>query len=194
MDRTPVSTIDRSPDDLQPVVWLDCPVCGRGLKSTWFIREPDTTCDVCGTELEFVIVSGLDATCHPDADWVADGRVLRTGDGFWFPCGCGDDLQLSWLLTDRKFSCNRCGRHHHVEVVWNRTDWDPTDADTLEKCGRCGELSPRGLFDWHHIQYDDPEIIMRICRSCHSEISTTDGRLHPDEIPDGVEVRDLPTE
>lgn len=75
----------------QPVVWLDCPGCGKGLKSTWFLKEHEDTCTTCGTIVRFVVVSHFEDELYynllsnTEAIHTAEQRVHRSGT-IWIPC------------------------------------------------------------------------------------------------------------
>jgi transcription elongation factor Elf1 len=176
--------------ELQPVVWVDCPGCGKGLKSTWFLLEDDTQCNVCGTTIRFRVVSHFDFEFHENGVMAVDQRILRSGN-VWVPCqGCDADLDIGWFIHDDDYECGHCGTHHHVEVVFE--DIGTPEGEQHELCLLCGETTLVELMDTHHVDYA-PEKVVRVCRECHRRIHQEPGYhddLAPETIPDGS-VSDL---
>ena len=166
-----------------PVVWVDCPSCGRGLKSNWFLGQDGSECGVCGTRVRWLVVSHLEVLVHTNARKTANARINRSGSG-WFNCqgeGCDESLNVGWVMHDPDYRCDECGTHHHIEVVFGDLGEPESDREVL--CLWCGEWVPEGLMNEHHVSYD-PEKIVHLCRECHTTVHCRDGPLTPDEIPE----------
>ncbi|MFC6755846.1 MULTISPECIES: hypothetical protein [Haloarcula] len=176
----------------QPVIWFDCPGCGKRMKSTWLLWEDDGSCSTCNTEFRFEVIGHLDVLYNQHAVWAADQDINRSGD-LPIPCqGCDETLNLGWFTHNTDYSCSNCETHHHLEIVFDRIGNGVDTQDEL--CLLCEETSPIARMENHHISYE-PEKVVRVCRRCHKRIHKEDGyhdELDPETIPDGS-VGDLVT-
>jgi len=171
------------------VVWFPCLGCrdhfgvARRLKSTWFIRETESSCRVCASEVRFAIVPG-DELLFDQALRADSQRILRTGTGFHSDCiQCGSSIGIEQVLTDA--ACPECSHPHHLEIVFGIPDKSPV-IDSYELCLSCDSWYPAKLVDTHHVSYENPEKYVRVCRECHMSIHESDEHpLKPVEIPDG---------
>jgi len=175
--------IPSSEYETQPVVWLDCPGCGKGLKSTWLLKEDAPHCTTCGTTVRFCVVSHFEVLVHVDAVYAAEQRVKKRGS-IQFPCqGCSKSLDINDVLRDREYQCGNCGTHHHLEVVFE--DVGEPAREQVELCLLCRETVDIDLMDTHHISYT-PEKVVRVCRGCHRRIHQEQGyydELEPETTP-----------
>lgn len=161
--------IPESEYECKPVIWVDCPGCGKGLKSTWLLNTGEQHCENCGTIVCYRIVSHFDVMIHEDAIHGADARIRRAS-GVWFPCqGCDASLNTEWVIRQEDYSCRECGTHHHLEIVFEDIG-DDVEADSWELCLLCDEMAPAGLMNDHHVSYGPDEVTVRICRDCHRRI------------------------
>lgn len=177
--------IPESQYEYKPVLWVNCPGCGKGLKSTWLLKTDEQHCENCGTIVRYRIVSHFDVLIHENAVHGAETNVRRSGK-VWFPCqGCDARLNTEWVIRQDDYTCRECDTHHHLEVVFE--DIGEVSADTWEICLLCEEKTPAGLMNDHHVAYEPDEITIRVCRECHRRIHHEVGyhdELEPETIPD----------
>ena len=192
-----LDNITRHEYELKPVIWVDCPGCGKGLKSTWLLKEDKNCCETCGTIVRFVVVSHFEDELYynllsnTEAIHAADQRILRSGN-VWIPCqgDCDESLDVGWFIHDHEYDCNECGTHHHVEVVFENIGEPESDQEEL--CLLCNETTFVELMDTHHISYS-PERVVRVCRECHQRIHQEPGyydEFEPETTPE-ASVSDL---